>query len=98
MKSPTSEVAKENENTLQNEADNNQGKLSNVETLSNSDNLCRENSRNSVRSDCTLNEEEKNIMTLSKDCMDKQQEGCVKELNEVIEPKSVEKVEYNLVS
>ncbi|KAI3464881.1 hypothetical protein Pfo_021544 [Paulownia fortunei] len=94
MKSPSSEVTKENETTLQNEADN-QGKPSTVETVGNSENLGREDSQSSVRSDC-LNEEQQNIMTLNKDCMDKQQEACVKELNEVIEPKSVKKVEYDL--
>lgn len=42
----------------------------------------------------TWNEDEKNMVTLNEECKDKQQEACVKELNEVIEPKRMKEEEY----
>ncbi|KAG8377873.1 hypothetical protein BUALT_Bualt08G0078900 [Buddleja alternifolia] len=80
-KSPSLEAAKEkeNENRLQNEADN-QEKLSTVESVEKSENLSTKESQSPI-----MNE---NIKTLREDSMEKKHEDCVKELSEVIKPKS----------
>ncbi|KAK4390752.1 Kinesin-like protein KIN-7F [Sesamum angolense] len=73
-KSPSSDEAKENENT-ENDADS-QEKLSDPEPLSNSENLYTEETQPSVKADF-MNEG---------DCLDKQQEAPMKELNDEPQP------------
>ncbi|KAL0325800.1 UNVERIFIED_CONTAM: Kinesin-like protein KIN-7F [Sesamum radiatum] len=73
-KSPSSDEAKENENT-ENDADS-QEKLSDPEPVSNSENLDREETQPSVKADF-MNEG---------DCLDKQQEAPMKELNDEPQP------------
>ncbi|KAL0351801.1 UNVERIFIED_CONTAM: Kinesin-like protein KIN-7F [Sesamum calycinum] len=73
-KSPSSDEAKENENT-ENDADS-QEKLSDPEPVSNSENLDTEETQPSVKADF-MNEG---------DCLDKQQEAPMKELNDEPQP------------
>ncbi|KAL0314619.1 UNVERIFIED_CONTAM: Kinesin-like protein KIN-7F [Sesamum angustifolium] len=73
-KSPSSDEAKENENT-ENDADS-QEKLSDPEPVSNSENLYTEETQPSVKADF-MNEG---------DCLDKQQEAPMKELNDEPQP------------
>ncbi|KAK4429330.1 Kinesin-like protein KIN-7F [Sesamum alatum] len=91
-KSASSDEEKENENTLQNEADN-QEKLSDPEPVANSENLYTEETQPSVKADF-MNEDDQNI---SNDCSDKQQEAPVKELNEVIKQQEAPVKELNEV-
>ncbi|KAL8059142.1 hypothetical protein ABFX02_03G067200 [Erythranthe guttata] len=100
MKSPSFEEAKENENenALQNEANHDQEKVSDIEAVvtNNNENSRTEDSQSSVTND-TFNEqeEEKKIMVINKECVDKKQEEEEAQVNEVIEiePKSAKKIE-----
>ncbi|KAL3639104.1 hypothetical protein CASFOL_017011 [Castilleja foliolosa] len=87
MKSPSSEflTEDENENTSQDKTDI-QEKLTNVETVAKTGNLCREDSKSSDNSEC-LNEKDEIIMTEQKQ----------EHNNEVIESKSVKQAEDELV-
>ncbi|KAL0391922.1 UNVERIFIED_CONTAM: Kinesin-like protein KIN-7F [Sesamum radiatum] len=90
--SPASNVAKEDEETSQNKADN-QGKLPSVEPEANSENLHAEDSNSPIRIDFA-NEKEENINTSVEDCNIEQQE--LAEVNEVIEPQVVTQREDDL--
>ncbi|KAL0432381.1 UNVERIFIED_CONTAM: Kinesin-like protein KIN-7F [Sesamum latifolium] len=90
--SPASNVAKDDEETSQNKADN-QGKLPSVEPEANSENLHAEDSNSPIRIDF-MNEEEENIKTSVEDCKVEQQE--LAEVNEVIEPQVVTQREDDL--
>ncbi|KAL3639110.1 hypothetical protein CASFOL_017017 [Castilleja foliolosa] len=87
MKSSSSEflTEDENENTSQDKTDI-QEKLTNVETVTKTGNLCREDSKSSDNSEC-LNEKDQIIMTEQKQ----------EHNNEVIESKSVKQAEDELV-
>ncbi|PIN23911.1 Kinesin-like protein [Handroanthus impetiginosus] len=90
VNSPSSKEEKDNETTLQNEADN-QGRLSNVETAADRKTVSRDESESD-----SMNEEEQNITTMNEDYADKQQETYVKEVKEVIKTKSVKQVQRDL--
>ncbi|KAK4434569.1 Kinesin-like protein KIN-7F [Sesamum alatum] len=79
---PASNMAKEDEETSQNKADN-KGTLPSVEPEANSENLHVEDCHSPTRIEF-VNEKEENIKTSVEDCMVKQQE--FEEVHEVIEP------------
>ncbi|XP_051139222.1 kinesin-like protein KIN-7H [Andrographis paniculata] len=78
---------------IESKVDNTEGEAEsiNVEVLANSDNACTEDSENA-----TTNEEEQKAVVLSEEYPEKQQETCVKDVSEVIDPTPVGKLEDNM--